>query len=120
MAQPSLSTFLTRFPEFACVEHSLIIAILAEAPIFVDLKWGEYEELGAMLYTAHELTMQGQGSTAAARKIKSGGVTQITSGSHKVQYSDHAGAMVGWEATPYGARFRDLANRIGAIMVSVL
>jgi len=120
MAQPSLSSFLARFPEFACVEHSLIIAVMAEAPIFVDLKWDDYEELGAMLYVAHELSMQGQGSSPAARKIKSGGVTQITSGSHKVQYADDAGAMVGWEATPYGARFQSLANRIGAKLVSVL
>ena len=120
MAQPSLSTFLARFPEFACVEHSLIIAVLAEAPIFVDLRWGEYEALGAMLYTAHTLTMQGQGSTPHARKIKTSGVTQVTSGSHKVQYSDNAGAMVGYEATPYGERFERLANRIGIKMVSVI
>ncbi len=120
MAQPSLSTFLARFPEFACVEHSLIISVLAEAPLFVDLKWGEYEALGAMLYTAHELTMQGQGSSPAARKIKSKGVTAVTSGSHKVQYADDAGAMVGFEATPFGERFEGLANRIGAKLVSVI
>ena len=120
MAQPSLSSFLARFSEFACVEHSLIVAVLAEAPLFVDLKWGEYEELGAMLYTAHELTLQGQGTSPAARKIKSQGVTQITSGSHKVQYETSAGAMVGYEATPYGDRFKTLAHRIGAKMVSVL
>jgi len=102
MAQPSLTTFLARFPEFACVQHSLIIAVLAEAPLYVDRQWGQYEELGAMLYTAHMLTLQGQGDTAAAKNIKSRSVTAITSGSHKVQYADSTGAMAGFEATPYG------------------
>jgi len=120
VAQPSLNTFLARFPEFACVGHGLIIAVLAEAPLFVDLRWGEYEELGAMLYTAHELTLQGQGTSPAAQKIKTQGVTQITSGSHKVQYESDQGAFKGFEATPYGQRFETLAKRVGVNLVSVL
>ena len=120
MAQPSLNGFLARFPEFGCVDHSLIISVLAEAPIYVDGSWGDSEELGAMLYTAHSLAMQGQGDGPASKKQKNISVTSITSGSHKVVYADDAGAMVGFGATPYGQQFDVLANRTGAIMVSLL
>ena len=120
MAQPSLNDFLTRFPEFGCVEHSLIISLLAEAPLYVDARWSEYESLGAMLYVAHNLTMQGQGDTVFAGKFKNSGVTSITSGSHKVVYQDVRGAALGFDSTPYGEKFEALANRIGVNVVSVL
>lgn len=120
MAQPSLSTFLARFPEFGCVSHSLIISVLAEAPIYVDGSWGDTEEPGAMLYAAHSLAIQGQGDGPASQKFKNASVTSITSGSHKVVYSDNTGAMVGYGATPYGQQFEILARRMGASMVSVL
>ncbi len=120
MSQPSISGFLTRFPEFACVDHAQIIAVLAEAPLFVDASWGEYEELGAMLYTAHNLAIQGLGDGAASSHHKPKSVTSITSGSHKVVYSDVRGAALGFDATPHGTRFEALAARIGANVVSVL
>lgn len=120
MAQPSLSGFLARYPEFACVKHSLIISVLAEAPLYVDGRWEELEEHGAMLYAAHMLTMQGQGDTPTARQIQSKGVTSITSGSHKVTYADVRGAALGFGDTIYGQRFETLANRIGVSVVSVL
>ncbi len=119
MAQPSLNGFLARFPEFGCVDHGLIISVMAEAPLYVDSSWGEAEELGAMLYVAHSLTLQGQGDIAAAQSFKSS-VTSITSGSHKVTYTDSRGAMVGFESTSYGQRFEALRRANGISMVSVL
>lgn len=120
MAQPSLTTFLARFPEFACTEHSLIISILAEAPLFVDARWEEYEELGAMLYTAHNLTLQGEGNSPLSRNFRNAGVTSITSGSHKVVYADVRGVALDFEFTPHGQQFEVLANRIGLNVVSVI
>lgn len=120
MAQPSLSGFLARFPEFGCVQHSLIISVMAEAPIYVDASWAESEELGAMLYTAHTLAIQGQGDGGPSKKFKNISVISITSGSHKVVYADDTGAMVGFGATPYGQQFETLMRRMGANMVSVL
>lgn len=120
MAQPSLNTFLARFPEFGCVDHSLIVAVLAEAPLFVDARWDELEALGAMLYTAHSLSLQGQGDTPFAGIFNKSGVTSITSGSHKVVYQDLRGAALGFESTTYGQQFEALANRIGVNLVSVL
>ncbi len=120
MAQPSLSGFLARFPEFGCVDHALIISVLAEAPIYVDASWEETEELGSMLYAAHSLALQGQGDGPASQKQKNASVTSITSGSHKVVYADDAGAEKGFNSTLYGQQFETLANRIGAAMVSVL
>ncbi|NNE58265.1 MAG: DUF4054 domain-containing protein [Hellea sp.] len=119
MGQPSLSAFLARFPEFGRVEHGVIVAVLAEAPLYVDQNWGAYEELGAMLYTAHTPTMQGFGESAAARFENSRGVTSITSGSHKIIYADSRGA-VGFEASPHGQRFEALTRRLGAKLVSIL
>jgi len=119
MAQPSLSGFLARYPEFGCVKHALIISVMAEAPIYVDSTWGEYEVMGAMLYTAHNLAVQGQGDGMASRKFKSS-VTSITSGSHKVVYSDGDDRLLGFEATPYGQQFLTLQRSVGVSMVSVL
>lgn len=120
MAQPSLSEFLARYPEFGCVEHSLIIGVLAEAPLYVDGSWEELESHGAMLYTAHALSLQGQGDTPFARNYRNSGVTSITSGSHKVVYQDVRGAALGFGSTVYGQRFEALADRVGAKTVSVL
>jgi len=118
--QPSLGTFLARFPEFGCVSHGQIISVLAEAPLFTGANWDEYEELGAMLYAAHILSMQGLGDGPDAKKMKNSGVTSITSGSHKVVYQDMRGAVRGFGCTSYGARFEALAGNVGAKLVSVL
>ena len=115
-----MSDFLARFPEFGCVEHSQIIGLLAEAPLFVDHKWEELETLGAMLFVAHHLTVRGLGESAEAQAKKNlNGVTSITSGSHRVIYSDQWGAT-GFEATSYGQRFEALARLIGGSLVSVI
>lgn len=120
MAQPSLSAFLARFPEFGCVDHALIVSVLAEAPLYVDARWEEMEELGAMLYTAHCLAMQGQGDGPASKIQKTASVISLTSGSHKVQYKDASGTGLGFAATPYGQQFESVRGRMGVSMVSVL
>jgi len=120
VAQPSLTDFLARFSEFGCVEHGRIIALLAEAPLFTDHSWEDYEALGAMLYVAHNLTLQGLGDGSEAKAFKNRtGVTSITSGSHRVDYANPQGAT-GFEATSYGQRFETLRGALGQKLVSIL
>ena len=124
MAQPALGDFLTRYPDFACVDHGLIRAALGEAALFTDESWGPWEEMGAMLYTAHALSIQGQGDGPVARAFRAAPISAISSGSHKVDYVDspaHPGEGSGtaFSLTPYGRQFETLLARFSAGFLSV-
>ena len=124
MTQPSLSGFLARYPDFACVDHGLVAETLSEAALLTDESWGPWEEMGAMLYAAHVLSIQGKGDGPVARAFRASPVKSMSSGSHKVDYVDspaHPGAGSGspWSLTPYGRQFETLMARFSAGFLSV-
>ena len=118
MTQPTLDGFTTRYPDFACVDHALIEAVLAEAALLTDESWGPWEEMGAMLYTAHTLAIQGKGDGPIARTFKVAPIKSHETGSHKVTYQDvpkgqsRTGEDLGaYSLTPYGRQFESLISR---------
>ncbi len=124
MTQPTLSGFLTRYPDFACVDHSLINAALSDAALMTDESWGPWEEMGAMLYTAHSLAIQGKGDGPVARSFRTAPISAISSGSHKVDYMDSPafpgeGSGSAWSLTPYGRQFESLMARFSVGFASV-
>jgi Protein of unknown function (DUF4054) len=80
---PVAADLIARFPIFAAVPEATIAGALAEAGIRIDDTWtaGDYA-LGIMLYAAHLLTLDGQGTGAEAALGAAGalGFTSFKSG----------------------------------------
>jgi hypothetical protein len=117
MTQATLADFMARFPEFSCVDYTKINLALAEAGLFTDAGWGEFETLGSMLYTAHALASQGLGSGAASAALQSHGVKSRASGSHKIEYVD--AGNTGFNSTLYGQQFAEVLTRISPGILAV-
>ena len=81
---PVAADLVARFPTFAAVPTATLASVLAEAAARVDTTWtsGDYT-LGVLLYAAHTLTLDGQGTSAEAALGAAGalGFTTLRSGS---------------------------------------
>ncbi len=109
MSPPTAIDFTARFPAFAAVDPGVLAAALAEAATRVGTTWtpGDYP-LGVMLYAAHILTLDGQGSGAEAALGAAGGLgfTTLRAGSLHVERAAPAGKGASALAdTTYGRRF---------------
>ncbi len=107
---PLAADLIARFPAFAAVPAGAVAAALTEAGTRVDATWtsGDYA-LGVMLYAAHTLTLDGQGTGAEAALGAAGalGLATLRSGALSLEQRAAAGAeaqsLLG--ATTYGRRF---------------
>ena len=108
--QPGVADLTARFPTFAAVPAPTLAAALAEAAIRVDTTWtdGDYA-LGLMLYAAHVLTLDGQGTGAESALGAAGalGFTHLQSGPLTLARGNVAGpdAASAISATTYGRRY---------------
>lgn len=122
---PTAADVKARFPEFAAVDDTVVDAVLAEAGSFVDASWIESDRATAELfYTAHELVMAGQGTSAAAKVSQVGDFTRIKSGDLEVtrgggsgESSSAATGTLG--ATRYGLKFLELRARSFPGIISI-
>ena len=109
MSPPTPTDFTTRFPAFSAVDLSMIAAALAEAATRVDATWTTGDApLGLMLYAAHVLTLDGQGTGAEAALGAAGalGFTTLRAGGLQVERAGPAGKAAAVLAeTTYGRRF---------------
>lgn len=109
MSPPTPSDFTTRFPAFAAVDPGAIATALAEAATRVDATWTSGDApLGLMLYAAHVLTLDGQGTGAEAALGAAGalGFSTLRAGSLHIERAapaDKAASALG--ETTYGRRF---------------
>jgi hypothetical protein len=108
MVPPTPSDFTTRFPAFASIDPTVLAAALAEAGTRVDASWtpGDYP-LGVMLYAAHVLTLDGQGSGAEAALGAAGalGFTTLRAGTLHAERAAPAKGESSLADTTYGRRF---------------
>lgn len=106
-AVPVAADLVGRFPTFASVPTAAVDTALAEASIRVDATWtpGDYT-LGVLLYAAHTLTLDGQGTSAEAALAAAGalGVTTLKAGSLSLERGPAVAGNLLAETT-YGRRF---------------
>jgi hypothetical protein len=100
------------YPEFACVDDAVIEFWLGKAELTVTDAWGEDQEEGLLLLTAHKVKVSGV-VTGGADDLPAG-VTRFRSASIDVAISEAAanralGADYG--STSYGQLFRPLLRR---------
>ena len=109
MSPPTPSDLITRFPAFAAVDPAVLAVALTEAGTRVDTTWTNGDApLGLMLYAAHVLTLDGQGTGAEAALGAAGalGVSTLRAGSlhlERAAPADKATSMLA--ETTYGRRF---------------
>lgn len=111
--QPGVADLQARFPTFAAVPAPAIAAALTEALARVDTSWTEADYAPAiLLYAAHVLTLDGQGTSAEAALAAAGalGFTTLQSGTLSIGRSPPPAAAVGaiLAETTYGRRFMAL------------
>lgn len=115
---PTAADLKVRYPAFAGVADVTVESALAEAALRVDETWIEADfPVARMLYAAHVLTLDGQGTHKEAKfaSLAVSGLTSIKSGSMTVALSESsargetkkqkAGSLQG---TSYGQRFLEL------------
>lgn len=115
---PTAAEVKARFPEFAAVADATVTAIIEEAGSYVDQTWIEADyKLAQMLWTAHTLIIEGNGSGVQAQLSQLGAFSRIKSGDLEVQQGTRSGAGEGgagadsYERTTYGQRFSELRLR---------
>lgn len=116
---PVAAEFKARFPKFDTVADATIDAFISEALGWVSDEWVTQDDytMGAMLYAAHLLTLDGFGSGAESELASAGllGFKSITSG--KLSVSRDTGVEGGNMAsetvtqTQYGRRYAELRLR---------
>ncbi len=110
VATPLAADLVGRFSTFAAVPTATLTTALGEAATRVDASWtaGDYA-LGVMLYAAHTLTLDGQGTSAEAALAAAGalGMTTLKAGTLELERRPIAGAAAGnpLVETTYGRRF---------------
>lgn len=107
--QPTPADLAARFPALAAVPPAALATALNEAATRVDATWTEGDRaLGLMLYAAHTLTLDGQGTGAEAALAGAGalGFTSLQSGTLTLSRSAGSGRDDGiLGSTTYGRRF---------------
>lgn len=122
---PTAAEVKARFPEFAAVADATIEAIIEEAASFVDDTWIEGDAPAAvMFYTAHELVMAGQGTSAAAKLSAIGDFSRIKSGDLEVSRGTQStvtgsGADGTLAQSRYGLKFLELRARSFPAILSI-
>lgn len=107
---PTATDLVARFPTFAAVPTAAVTTALAEAGTRVDARWTAGDaSLGLMLYAAHILTLDGQGTSAEAALAAAGalGISTFRAGSLALERRPVTGADAGnlLTETTYGRRF---------------
>lgn len=105
---PTVAELKVRFPAFSAVADATVQAALDEAALRVDESWIDEASfrLGRMLYAAHVLTLDQNGSGVAATL---GGFRSVTMGPLSITRGGPDSVLVGELAsTGYGARFMAL------------
>ena len=100
---PTLAEFIAVFDAFTDTAEAKYDYWLARAERVITDAFGDDQSHCTMLLTAHYLTMQGQGTGAAAQRMANfGGATRVKSGSLELAW-DGGGKAQGFETTQYGA-----------------
>ena len=123
----TVADFKLRYPAFAPVDDALVNAVLADALDEVSRFPDSARARGAMLYTAHVLSLQGEPSRSAqaaggdiADADAASRITREKVGDVEVQYTGTgtaaqrglvASGATGLHLTPYGAQFAHLLRR---------
>lgn len=118
---PLPSDVKTRWPRFEGVGDPVVQGALDEAARFVDDSWPEADRsLGLMLYAAHVLTLDGQGSGTEAQlnaegvgdfqSIKLGSLSLTRFGKDSSSKTGSA-TLDDLKTTTFGIRFLALASR---------
>lgn len=107
---PASADLVGRFPTFAAVPAATVTAALAEAGARVDATWTTSDQvLGTVLYAAHVLTLDGQGTSAEAALAAAGalGISRFRAGSLELERRPATGRDAGnlLTETTYGRRF---------------
>lgn len=106
LVSPTPADLITRFPAFADVATETLQAALSEAATRVDSTWTAGDApLGAMLYAAHVLTLDGFGTGAEAALGAAGafGFQSLAAGSLSLARRGAPGTVL--TETTYGRRF---------------
>jgi hypothetical protein len=113
--KPSTGHLIARYPAFADVPGSTIAYWLTDAERYVTDAWTERDyAAGLMALAAHNMTLAGLGTDAAAISGIPTGITRMKSGSLELGFTDAAanGRMGGdLLSTRYGAEYRALLIR---------
>jgi hypothetical protein len=112
---PTPEELIARYPAFTPVDDATIQYWLTDAERFVDTSWTEGDYAPALMaMAAHNMTLAGLGTDAAATVDLPAGVTSFKSGSFSVSFSDGAandrvtGAL---SSTRYGSEYAMLRQR---------
>jgi Protein of unknown function (DUF4054) len=111
------------FQNTSIYPDSMIDFWLQFAYIFISpTLWGTVVDLGAQLFVAHNLTLEGlsnaEGGNGAPPGMTSGPIVTKTVGELTITYDPSSGVNpddTSWNLTNYGSRFVKLAKQFGSI-----
>ena len=117
--KPTPTEFKARYPAFASVDGSLIQWVLDnEVPLYLGDNWPSqaYFTQGAMLYTAHALTLEGFGTGSEATAAGKGllNYQSIRSGALSLTRFNRDGSQKSssLSLTSYGNRYLELVSML--------
>lgn len=122
-AKPAPGHLTARYPAFDGVATSTIQYWLTDAERYVTTDWSEGDyAAGLMALAAHNMSVAGLGTDAAALSALPAGVTRIKSGSFEASMTDAAanGRLTGGAgSTRYGQEYMGLLrrNRAGPVIM---
>lgn len=117
MPSPDITTFKTRFPEFASVPDATLTAVIDEAVAEVGESWTLPDRYTAQFYlAAHLLASQGYGAGSASGSAMVGTMKRRKVGDVEVEFAGAVGTSSGagisdYKSTPYGVQYLRLKRR---------
>lgn len=113
--KPTPAELIARYPAFTDVASDVRQYWLTDAERFVDESWTETDYAPALMaMAAHNMTLAGLGSDAAATADIPSGISKLKSGSLDVTFTESAAnarAAGSLDATRYGAEYKLLLKR---------
>lgn len=107
---PTATEFKARFPVFNSVLDANVTTALLEASRMVSESWEEADyDLGAMLYAAHILTLDGFSSSSSSEMQ---GFRRVRVGPVELEATAESASFGELRSTQYGIRFEALRRRL--------
>lgn len=112
----TVETFRAAYPEFAAVKYpdATVAFWLGQAQMFVNsARWGDSNDLGVMLWTAHNLALKPTSQPGRSKGL----LSSKSAGGVSAGYDHSTGSEEGagyWNLTTYGAQFFRMSNLFGA------
>ena len=112
---PTAADLKARYAAFAAVDDAVVTYWITDAQRFVTEAWSETDyAVALMALAAHNMTLAGYETDAAAAGTVPAGITRMKSGSFELAFTEaaaNARAEGSLDSTRYGVEYQELLER---------